>query len=279
MADNPNAEGGASPLSEGGAAAAPAAEPTPLSVTPDTLIKLDGHEKPVKFGEHIRGFQSQFTKASQRAAELEKKLIALEAAQKERDAELSRYRQFVGNGQPKSDPNADLIEALRTKQYLSGEEAAGVVSAILQRVEQAQNGFNPRDTAILTIAKRLAEAEKRLGGFAQERSEREFKARISGVVKELGLPDEASELAEEIYLAYTGDDLDQEFPSILSKRWEQLEKLVRARDKAKLEAARAKPFVPGKGGLGSAQKPLNTAKLTAREIADQVWEGLSGSDS
>src|SRR5690242_20616860 len=74
MGGSPGGDTGAvvdSGTSGGGTAVA---EPTVYEVDDDTLIRPKGSDKPIKFSEHVKGFQANYTKAAQRAAQLERQL-------------------------------------------------------------------------------------------------------------------------------------------------------------------------------------------------------------
>lgn len=277
--------GGASVPSDAGASgaavaapvAAPAA-PSPIELSDDTLVRIKGTDQPIKFSDHVRGFQRTSTQAAQRAAALEKRVAEFEKGLKARDEELQRYRTALGH-ERKPDPTAELVNALTQKEYLTGQEAAQLVQHLMQQVQGTARQFDPTHQAILQIAQQVKALQDGMKPFQEERTQGRFKEKISKFVKDSGLPDEALDLAQEVYLAYQGDDLDQEFPSILSKRWEQISKAVRAADRAKLQKSREAAFVPGKGGTGIASKPLSNAFKSAKEIADSVWDGLSGEDA
>ena len=105
-----------------------------------------------------------------------------------------------------------------------------------------------------------------------------FDSKISKWVADTGLPVEATDFAKELYLAYEGDDLDSEFPTILKNRWEQVVGLARAAEQKRIESARKLPFVPGRGGQGVPSKPLTDklAKASPAQVADELWDAMQG---
>lgn len=236
------------------------AEPTVYDVSDDTLIRVQGREQPVKFGEHFRGFQSQFTKASQEAARLKKELAARDARIQEieraqREAQLRQQQP-----QQRQDPYGDL----RTRPYLTGEEAAQVV-------ENLTGELGKRDQITVQLVQRLLTLEKQLSGLNEHHSTSAFEGLISKTINQLGLPPEASDFAKEVYLAYEGDDLAAEFPQLLQNRWEQLQRLITAQQQAKVSAARKPPFVPGRGSTTGPSRPIQMdPRLSAQEVADQL---------
>lgn len=238
----------------------PSAEPTTFDVSDDTLIRVKGSDKPVKFGEHVRGFQSQFTKASQKAAELQRQLEARD----QRIKEIEAAQQQAQRGQA----DQDVFAELRQLPYLSGSDAVEVVQSIGQQIHQ-------RDMVLMAALKKIEGLERVVGGLNQNHSLGAFDNKIKSWLSDWGYPPEAENLAKEIYLAYEGDDLDQEFPQIFQSRWAEIEKIVEARRQAKINAARKQPFVPGRGGETRPSKPLEMkGDLSPRDVADQLWEQL-----
>lgn len=233
----------------------------PIKLTPDSMVDIDG--KPVKFSDHVRGFQSQATKASQRAAELERKLA-------EREQAIQRYeqQQRQQSQAPKQGQNADMFAGLRQEPYLTGEMAAGVFQGIVQEL-------NTRDQYIMGILKAVQKLNGIVSGLNENHTNSQFDSKISRWLQEGGYPQEYSDLAKEVYLAYEGTDLDAEFPQIFKNRVEQVEKAWEAKRRQNAEAARRRPFVPGKGGEAQPSAPLKlNVKNSARQDADELWEQL-----
>lgn len=241
------------------------AEPKVLDLAEDALIRIKGSEKPVKFGDHVRGFQSQFTKASQKAAQLEKELQA-ERAQRQRYEQERQAAAQRSQGQP------DVFEALRALPYLKGEDAVEIVQSIGEQIRQ-------RDMVLLGALKQMQQLQKIVGGLHETSSGAAFEGKINRWLTDGGYPPEAAELAKEIYLAYEGDDLDEEFPQIFAERWGQLEKIMEARRLSKIREARPKPFIPGRGGDTKPSKPLEIdPRASAKEVAERLFPLFSGQD-
>lgn len=238
-------------------------EPQVFDASDDTLIRIKGQDKPVKFGDHVKGFQSQFTKASQRAAQLEAKLREESAARQRYEQELQQFRQ---QGQQKG--QGDVYDALRQLPYLTGEHAVEVVQSIGQQLQQ-------RDQVLLATLKQLKEMKQIVNGLHQSSSSSAFEAKLDKFVADAGLGKEYGNFARELYLAYEGDDLDQEFPRILSERVEELRKAFSGERERKIREARPQPFVPGRGGNTGPTKPLEIKPgARASEIADLLFPGL-----
>lgn len=250
----------------GNSAPTPAVEPTPIELKDDSFIKAPGIDKPVKYGEHVKGLQSQFTKATQKAAQLERELAQEREARQRFEQERNRAPQ-ESNGQP------DVFSALRELPYLSGEQAVEVVQGITQEIRK-------RDQVLVAALTRMQQMEQRLGGLYETHTNSTWESKINKWVTDLGYGPEAAEVAKEIYLAYEGQDLDQEFPRIFGERMKQLEALFEARKRSQLEQSRRLPFVPGRGGNTGPTNPMNLKpSATSREVADALWGGWNGSDT
>lgn len=226
----------------------------------NALVRIKGQDKPVKFGEIGRNFQSQWTREAQRRAQLEKEL----AQEKEARQRFEQERQRAGQQQTQADP----LASLRERPYLSGEEAATVVQGIVEQVRE-------RDKYIGALYKKLQAMEKQFSGVYESHTNSAFDSKISKWVTDLGYDPQAegvSDLAKEIYLAYEGNDLDQEFPRIFESRMKQIESFFEARRRAAIEKARRQPFVPGRGGQTGPSKPIQMKPdATPREIAELLW--------
>src|SRR3954469_13675397 len=67
--------------------------PEAFELNDDALVRVKGSDQPVKYGEHFRKFQSQFTKASQEAARLRKELDAERQSRQQFEQERQRSAQ------------------------------------------------------------------------------------------------------------------------------------------------------------------------------------------
>lgn len=266
--------GGAAPIGtepSGGGTPTPA-EPSIIDVDDNALIRVKGSEKPVKFGDHVKGFQSQFTKASQEAARLKSALQEREARIQQFERERQQAAQRQNEGQNQGQGN-DMLAQLRELPYLSGEQAVGVVQAISQQIQQ-------RDQILLGALKTIQKLQGVVGGLHESHSTSAFDGKINRWLTEGDYPPEIADWAKEVYLAYEGDDLDSQFPEILRSRWEQLNKVMEGRKAAQVAAARKSPFVPGRGGNANPSKPLEIkGDSSSRDLADQLFGMFAGSDT
>ncbi len=258
---DPGGGGGGAPAG-GSAPSAPAEASTPIELNDDALIKVRGSDKPVKFGEHVKGFQAQFTKASQRAAQLERQL-------QERDARLKAFEQARQQAPQQGQQQNDVFAALRALPYLKGEDAVQLVEGIGQEIRQ-------RDMILVAALKQMQQMKGVLDGLHNNYTQTSHDSKLKAWLGDWGYPPEAIEMAKTVYAAYEGDDLDSEFQTIFDQHWQLAEKLVEARRQAKIQQARKVPFVPGRGGDVKPSRPLDIkAASSSKDIADELF-GLFG---
>lgn len=245
--------------------------PKPIELSDDTLILDKATGKPVKYGEYNRGFQSQFTRAAQERARLQRELET-ERAQRQRYEQERQRAASQGNQNGQRDVFADL----RSLPFLSGEQT-------VQAVESIINQINQRDQFTRVIVEKMVEMEKRLGGLSGHHNEQLFDSKINKWVTDAGYDPKAEgilDLAKEIYLAYEGPDLDAEFPTIFTNRMKQIEAFVEAKRRQAVQAAKRPPFVPGKGGQANPSRPVQLKpNATPKEVADALFGSWNESDT
>lgn len=258
------ADSGGGTTNTGDAGGGTTTAPTVYDVSDDTLIRVKGQQNPVKYGESIRGLQGQFTKASQRAAQLQKQYDDLNARYQQEQQQRQQAPQQ--GGQP------DMYAQLEALPYLNGKEAAQVVRNIGQQFQQ-------RDMVLMAALKQLQQTQTLVNNLNQTHSMQSFDSKINGWVTQGGYPQEAVEFAKVLYLAHEGDDLDQEFPSILANYWAKFGKTYDAQKAAKVQQARKSPFIPGTGGNTAPSKPLDIkANLGSKQLGAQLWDLLPHAD-
>jgi hypothetical protein len=238
-----------------------ATTPEAIELKEDSLVRIPGVDKPVKWNDHVRGFQSQATKASQRAADLERKY-------QEAQQSLQRYEQMQRQGQAPQQGGPDPLADLAAAPYITGQQQAEILRGLATEFQQ-------RDQFLLGMMKAVQQLQKQLSPVLEQTSMSSFDQKIDRWLQEGGYPKEYSDLAKEIYLAYTGDDLDNEFPTIFKSRVEQIEAAIEAKRRSAAEQARRAPFVPGRGGEARPSSPLKlNVRNTAREDAENLWEAM-----
>jgi hypothetical protein len=257
-------EGGTS-FGGGAGSGAPAepATPTVYEVDDNSLIKPKGFEKPVKYGEHVRGLQGQFTRASQEAARLK-----AQVAEYQNKVQQFEQQQRAQQQSQAATQGADVYGQLEALPYLSGKDARAVVEAI-------QGAILQRDQVLMAALKKIQSMEKTLGGLNENHSMQSFEGKIAKWLQDGGYDAGYADLAKEIYLAYEGDDLDTEFPQIFAGRVKQIEDLMERSRSAKLNAARRQPFVPGRGGNTGPSQPLKLdPRASHQQVADALWDSI-----
>lgn len=239
--------------------------PTPVSLTDDALVTYEGAKEPVKFG-NLRGLQSQFTKVSQAKSKLEQDLGAREARIKELEAAIQRASR---SNQPQQ---ANPLDKIRELPYLSGEEAAGVVGNVLQMIKQ-------RDLAIRLMVDKYSKLEQVVNNLNQTHTTTAFDSKINRFLDQMGLDPEYAEDAKIFYLAHEGDGLDDEFVERYQRHLETRTAIEKKRQQRLAEKARSAPFVPGRGGVGQAAKPIDFAGMSPAEQAEIMFNAMNASDS
>ncbi len=250
------------------------AEPSVIDLTPDSLVRIPGQDKPVKYGDYYRGFQSQFTKKAQEASQLQQRYQQLEQ-QFQQAQERLRQIEAQHRAQVAAQPGNDLLAEIRQLPYLDGQSAGRVLEHIAQQQAQSAAALEQRDHALMLITQQLVETKKQLQRLAARAGQTDFEGKIKKFASDLNLPAGTEDFVKELYLAYEGDDLDNEFPTILQNRWNQLQNVIQEMQRRKVQEARQAPFVPGRGGIGSASRPIaNLATAKPSEIADALWAGM-----
>lgn len=261
----------------GGGLNNPGGGAAPITLSEDSMVILPGSKDPVRYGDHYRGFQSEFTKRSQNLTAAQRRVQELEN-QVRQSQQQQQNRQ--GQQQQGPDPFVQLAGELQGLQYLNGQQAAAVVGHVMKRFQSMTRELRKRDYALGLMYKRLQGIQQHLGGVVSRTQGQDFNAKIAKFAQDAGLPPEGREFVAELYTAYEGDDLDEQFPSILKKRLETLSTITRKNEQRRIEEARGRgPFVPSQGGNGSATRKLsnNFGKKSASEIATELWDGLQTS--
>lgn len=255
--------------------------PTPIDLTDDSLVRINGAKDPVKYGDYYRGMQSQLTKKSQEAANYARQHQEYQTALSQREQLIQRYeahlRSLQGGGN--SSPKQSVLDQIKTLPYISGEDANKLAEHLSGQFGGFGQELSKRDQVLQILAKELLSMKQQFSSVQTERTNSAFDSKITGWVRSMGLPPEANDFAKELYLAYEGDDLDQEFPGILKTRWESLQKMFKATEAAKIAQSRNLPFTPGRGGNGTPTKPFELkANASSKEIADMLFPMLGGGE-
>ena len=261
------------PTSEGGFSG--------IDINDDTPVRgVPGYNEPVRYGDLYKRLQGDHTRKTQ-AVEKEKQRLATEHQTRmgEVQAERKRLEQIaaglVSRQQSQTSPiNDPFIQELSSAQYVDGK-LAGKLMGYIQ-----QNGFAPivkafqdRDQITQGLYNEVLDLRKIVKGLSDSHSGQDHDNRINQLLATNGYPPEAAQLAKEIYSAYEGDNLDEEFPAIFENRWNQLQSIFRNVDRQRVDAAkRGQVRLPGKGGTGTPGKSVGLkGNESAKQIADALW--------
>lgn len=255
--------------------------------TDNDLVRVPWSKEPVKYGELYKRLQSDHTKKTTEAANLRRKYEAdRNAWEQSRRSEESRLKQLAtellarqrGGGQlGQLDPYA----AVEGMQFVDGKTVAKLLRDIQEGgFGSVQQGFAQRDAVIEGMFAQVKRLQQQLQQVGSTHANAGFESKIAGFLKNEGLPESYSQYAKELYMAYEGDDLDEQFPQILRDRIAGLRAMWESEQNSKIEAARRRPFpLPGKGGAATAGKKLNlTGRENAKQVSDVLWDAMQGRD-
>lgn len=258
----------------------------PVDLNDDSMVRIPGQDQPVRYGDLYKRLQGDYTKKTQAAAAAEKKLRADQQAwqqsrQQQEDSLRSTAAALLQRQQQGNAPaGGDFMAKLEAAPYLDGKTAAQILRTIqTEGFGNVVKAIQDRDTVMTQQNSRIVQLERIVQQLSGVHQGSALDSRIGAVLKDLDIPEEAADWAKEIYSAYEGDDLDEQFPQILQERWTQLEQLQRRRNQARVDANRRQPFLPGKGGNGTAAKPIQMrGDENAREMADLLWDQIGATE-
>ena len=274
-----NAAGGGSPAGAEQSPSQTPSTPTAIELSDDSLVRLPGSDKPVKWGEHHKGFQSEFTKKAQAAAKLEAELKSEREARGQREQALQRlYAEYqrLQAGQHQGG-EADPLAELQQLGYIDGQTAYRLAQHLQKQFGGYQTELQRRDQAILLMANRLKQLNDMVNGFSSRNAETEFEGKIGKWLDDLGYDREDwGEFARDVALSHEqGSDFDEVMPTKIKERIERAIANAESLKRKRIEAARKAPFTPGRGGQGSASKPISLAGKSSKEVTDILWEQMN----
>src|SRR3990167_4477661 len=97
--------------------------PSIIELSEDSMVKLPGAKDPVRYGDHYRTFQSEFTKRAQEAASLRAEKAKLTQQLQDYQRRLQQGQRQQGQA-PKPNRLQELAGQLKSLTYLNGEQAA-----------------------------------------------------------------------------------------------------------------------------------------------------------
>ena len=126
-----------------------------VDLTDDSMVRLPGAKDPVRYGDHYRGFQSEFTKRAQEASTLRAEKAKLTAQLVDYQRRLQQGQQGQQGQQAPESKLASLAGQLKSLTYLSGEQAANVVDNVMQEMKAAAGELQRRDVALALMFKKM----------------------------------------------------------------------------------------------------------------------------
>jgi len=174
-----------------------------------------------------------------------------------------------------------MLDQLRQMPYLDGATAAQLMERMVNEgINPLNQALQQRDQVISKLNKDYRDLSDRVGTNQGRQAEQDLDARFLKIREAQGLPDAeiVHELMRDIYLSHQGETLDQEYPEMLRKRWEGLQKAVRDADRAAAKAAKASPF-PSKGGEVSPTSGKTAGYKTPEDRANELWPMLNPGQS
>lgn len=270
----------------GGEATSVAEAPTPIDIGDDTLVRIPGQEEPVKYGELYKRQQADYTRKTQQhakaVADWQRQRGQQEAQARSREAELKQLTATLLQHQQAGNPNSpqNAMAQLAARPYVDGRTFAQTLQEIRDKgfgtVAQA---IKERDSRVEAMGAQINELSKLVQRVQGTHVNSQFDGKITKWLGDLGLPPEAADFAKEVYLAYEGDDLDEQFPDILKNRWDQISNLQNKARQAKVQAAKSSIF-PTQGGQGVAGETLGLkGNESAKQTADKLWDLMQADDS
>lgn len=263
----------------GGGGNEPAADPNtaaPITFTKDTSFIPEGQKDPVKWGDWQAKYvdKSEFTKATQLAADRDRQWRAAY------DDLQKRYQTAQQSGQPQ--PNApqkgafdEELNALSNATYVDGKTAAGLVKRLVtEGIGGLATSIKQRDQVIKLLYDQLQGVQTQVGSIKNASTEEARKGLYQSVRSSLKLPqdDVIQDFLEDVYLSHVGEDLNTEFPNLVSKRWTALVNAVRQYDKGQAdEARRTASSTFGRGGNATPGAPAKKKGFESPEDIAKAW--------
>lgn len=266
----------------GGSSSGAPAGSNVYELTPDSLIKPPGAKEPVKYSDYQRQYipQSEWTKKTQQLAqerqawEQEKQRATQLLLQHAQQLAAARGGNEQGGGQP------DLLQQLREAPYVDGNTAAQLYETLqTQGIQPVVQAIQQRDKALQLMFAHIKRQDQVLQQLQGTHQQSRFNERVTSVRTELGLPDdpEANEFLADLYAAYEGPDLDEQYPELARKRVEGLRRIFRELDRRQAQQARQN-LIPGRGGNATPGRQLNQGYKSPEQIANELGAALGLAD-
>ena len=228
--------------------------------------------------------QAEFTRKTQAHAEERK---AWEGQRTQQQQQLQQYAQQLQqqaaagqqaqHQQQGATQQQTMLDQLAKMPYLDGPTAAELMRRIMtEGIQPLQQQLQQRDQALAQVYKDYKSLRDVVGKSYGKEAERDLDSRFAEIRAQQGLPDDEviREIMQDIYYSHEGDDLNQEFPEMVRKRLEALNKTFKARDRKAVETAKKSPF-PSKGGEASPLSGKTGGYKSPQDRADELWPMIS----
>jgi hypothetical protein len=178
--------------------------------------------------------------------------------------------------QGRVDPFAKVRDLPLVDGNTLAELAAQGFGEVGQTIQQQQQ-------AIQQLAGLVKKLQGGVGTLAKERSGQERQSRLTAAISSLGEgydpKDEfLQDIAQDVLDAWEFEKPD-EFPQMFAKRIQSAEKWVRARDAAKLKAAKERRFVRPGGGATPSGGARPDPRMAASQAADMLFGPRNGANA
>jgi len=220
--------------------------------------------------EERKQWESERTKQTQQlqqyAQQMQQQQYARQAAQNQAQSQ-----------QQGQQSQSNMLDQLRQMPYLDGNTAEQLMERMVNEgINPLNQALQQRDQALAKLYKDYKELRDNVGASQGKQAEKDLDTRFLKIREEQGLPDSdvVNELMRDVYYSHEGDTLDTEYPEMLRKRWEGIQKAVRDADRAAAKVAKESPF-PSKGGQVSPTSGKTDGYKTPEERANELWPMLS----
>ena len=247
----------------------------------DTAASGGGPSDPEPWSKEV---QAEYTKKTQALADERK---AWEDQRGSQQQQLQQYAQQLQqqaaagqqaqHQQQGATQQQTMLDQLAKMPYLDGPTAAELMRRIMtEGIQPLQQQLQQRDQALAQVYKDYKSLRDVVGKSYGKEAERDLDSRFAEIRAQQGLPDDEviREIMQDIYYSHEGDDLNQEFPEMVRKRLEALNKTFKARDRKAVETAKKSPF-PSKGGEASPLSGKTGGYKSPQDRADELWPMIS----
>jgi hypothetical protein len=213
------------------------------------------------------------TERSQQTQKLQHYAQQMQQQQYAKQAQQQSQQQYQ---QSQASQNT-MLDQLRTMPYLDGNTAAQLMERMVNEgINPLNNALKQRDQALAQLYKDYKSLKDNVGASQGKQAEQDLESRFTQIRNDQGLPDNeiVNELMRDVYYSHEGDTLDREYPDMLRKRWEGIQKAVRDGDRAAAKKAKESPF-PSRGGQISPTSGKTDGYKTPEQRANELWPMIS----